>query len=474
MATVHAAPSSAVTSAQEAVIAAIQAKVAQQFSTLLDGEFYPMSMPSGAYYGIQAGPNNYYNKNFLDQVNIQAQQASNGLLEADGAVFTSLYGEVMNAVVFVFSPADSQQLQADLTANQSQVQAVISAWETDTGAAITAAQMQSAFPATKLGYIQGQVESRWKGDARNIPSSLPDFKPAYQSFQVSAQVSNRMTLESAAAINRLSALRANLATPSADDGGLQLDATHWYPPLGPFPTQNSIIGELNSTNRQLTIAIDIDNFSSSSSTFKVEGSVGFTVPIADLAEIGVSANTQYSLSRYADSSTVVNMSLTYPGVTFVSVPLTAGNLTTDNSQGWYAADILQQAIGNTDGHQTGYSLQGGQFPVDRYFGTGKLLSRVKTLVLSREPTITLKFCQGETSNVTSDFHVGASVNLKILDLFQVGSASTDYKVTDVDDKSVAGCVTLTLGPPATVGTTNLADARAYLIGGVPSYPPTNP
>jgi hypothetical protein len=165
--------------------------------------------------------------------------------------------------------------------------------------------------------------------------------------------------------------------------------------------------------------------------------------------------------------------MTYEGVTFVSAPLTAGLISENLATGWWAQDVLSQAIANTDGQQTGFSLQGGQFPVDETFGEGKAFSRIKTWVLSQQPTVKIVIGGGETSNIESDFKEQTSTSIDLFGFIDIGSVNQSYEVQSVDSSSVSGSVVITLGAPdVTSGTTDLADSRAFVIGGVASYPPT--
>lgn len=462
---------SSITPAQQAFIAALNKKLQQQFSSQLDGTFETMSVPNGFYWGIQFGPNNYYNEKALKQINLQAIEGSNGMLTIANANFTTLDNSILGDIVFDFNQADKQALQQDQANNDSQIQAVINSWETDMGAPITAAQMQSAVPPTKIGYIQAQVVKLWNNNVDNIPTSLQSFKAAYQTYEVSAAVSWRLLSQSAAANERLAAARANSKTATAANGGLPIAAGVFYQPFGPFPTQNKINGGLQTLTNTASVDIDLSNFSSTASKFSVDGNVGFSIPILDFMSIDVGGSASYTLDKYASSQTTLKMTITYEGVTIVGTPLTDSNLSTDNTKGWYTNDVLSQAIGNTQQTQTGYSLKGSQYPVDEYFGPGKKFSRIKTWVLSQQPTISMLFCGVETSEVVSDFKENTSVSVRLFGIFNIGSVSQSYEVKKVDSKSIEGCVKVEMGPALVVGSTPAADVTAYVIGGVPSYPP---
>ncbi len=461
-----------ITSARQEFTKALNAKLQAQFSNQLDGRFEAMSVPSGFYWGIQFGPNNYYNENSLNQINLQAIKGRDGILTVGNANFTTLYNDIMSAIVFGFSTADQKALnQADADAS-SQIQHVIVSWERDIGR-ISEEQLKSAFPSTKLGYIQLWVQKHLGGDVNKIPMTMQGFKMAYRTYQVSAPVSNRLTTESAQAMLRLNAARANSLTPSETNGGLQTDATAYYQSFGPFPTQNNINRGLQKLSNNVSVHLGLTNFSSKNCHLSVDGNAGISIPYLDFMKIDLGRGSQYTVDRYASSETTLQISIKYEGVTFVDAPLTDAKLSSDLKTGWYANDILLQAIENTKQAKTGYSLQGSQYPVSEYFGAGKKFSRVKTWVLSQQPTISMRFFRADYSAIVNDFKKHASLGITLFGIFGIGKVKESYEVKKVDNTSEAGCVTVEMGPSKVVGSTGPADtSTTYVVGGVPSYPPS--
>jgi len=153
------------------------------------------------------------------------------------------------------------------------------------------------------------------------------------------------------------------------------------------------------------------------------------------------------------------------------VAATPSRLTADNKTGWYANDILEEVATKTGQDATGYKLQGSEYDVGELFGPGMAFSRLKTFVISQQPTIAMTFTGTEISRVTSDFKVGASIKLKLFGLFTLGEAEGSYSVHNVQSDSKTGTVTVTFAPPQVSGTTPLEKQVAYVLGGVASYPP---
>lgn len=464
--------SSDITEAQQDFIQAIQDEANQQLSSLLDGTFEVINYPNGFFWGIQFGPNNYYNANALQQVDLQASTGSNGVKTLAGTQFSALYSQILNDVAYQFSKADTAAMQTELSNADSQVQAVINSWENDAGP-ITTQDIKAAgcFPATKLGFIDYTVLQKFGGDVKKIPSSMNSFRMAYQTYQVAAQLVFQLQQASASAIQRVQQARDNVMTPTNANGGLQVDAGKYALAYGPFPTQNAINGGLQQSSNALTIQVDLSNFSSKTVDFSVSGSAGISIPILDVLSIDVSASSSYTMHDLAQSSTALSMKLTYPGLTIVGAPTTQGNLSTNGETGWFDNQILTEAVANVGQDRTGYALLGNQFPVDDYFGPDKKFGRVKTFVISQQPTIEMTFSGAEATAFTSDFKENASASVSLFGLFKIGEVDQSYEVQKVDTKSVSGQVTVTFGPPVPIGTTPSADASAYLVGGVLSYPP---
>ena len=141
---------------------------------------------------------------------------------------------------------------------------------------------------------------------------------------------------------------------------MQVDSANYYVGYTPnkLPTANQLIGSLNTAGNSVSVDIAISNFRSSASEMKISGGVGFSIPIAEIISFSLNASASYDVSKYVSSSSALTMNISYPGVTlFPSIP---SIVSIDNSQGWYANDILQEVVANTGKDVTGYKLQGSE------------------------------------------------------------------------------------------------------------------
>lgn len=460
---------------QNKFIETLNAKMESMYSSQLDGKFHTINVPNGFYWGIQFGANNFYNKKSLDQVSAQAILGRNNILTIGGSNFMNLYKHILENTVYNFSQADRRVMQTEQANASAQIQDVINAWESSMGL-ITEEQKQEAIPPSKLGYIQYMVQDKWGNDIDKIPSSLNDFKMAYQAYEVMCQVSFQLQSASAKSMLRLKSCRNNSKNPTAANGGLEIGSNSYYTAFGPFPMQNKINADLQNLGNKANITMSFSDFSSSETHFSIDGKVGGTIPILDILKIKVDASAEYTVDTYTTSSSSLEIEMSYEGVTFISAPLTDGNLSVDNKKGWYDNDILSQAVSNAglapDKQTTGYVLLGNQYPVDEYFGEGKKFSRIKTWVISQQPTIKMKFCSSNSSKIVSDFKQDASVSVTLLGLFEIGSVKESYSIKKVNEDKTSGCVTVEMTPSNPVGSTVSENSTAYVMGGVTSYPPT--
>lgn len=456
-----------ITPAQQAFINAIQQKVSTFLGTKLDGNFQVVNYPAGFNYGITYGANAYWNEATLQDIDTLLSVGDNGQLQLNGGGFSGFYARLLPSVTFSFSSADNNTMNQQDQAAQAQIASVLTEF-TNAGGTFS-----NPLPfGGKIQDVFNQMISEF-GSLSAIPASLNALRNAIAAYQAIAAESYALHNKYYTATAYLNAAIANVTAPTAKNGGMQVDSANYYVGYTPnkLPTANQLIGSLNTAGNSVSVDIAISNFRSSASEMKISGGVGFSIPIAEIISFSLNASASYDVSKYVSSSSALTMNISYPGVTlFPSIP---SIVSIDNSQGWYANDILQEVVANTGKDVTGYKLQGSEYNINDVFGVGKLFSRLKTFVISQQPTIKLTFTGSDVDDIVSDFKVNASAKVDLFGLFTLGSASGSYSVQNVDTKSQAGAVIVTFGPPAPSGTIPLQQQVAYVMGGVPSYPPNN-
>ncbi|GAA1681258.1 hypothetical protein GCM10009830_30500 [Glycomyces endophyticus] len=455
------------TAAQQAFSDELQGKIGEFLGTKLDGKFHTVSYPAGFNYGITYGPNAYYNAATLQDLDSRLQTSDSGQLQLSTDRFSTLYGNVLGATVFGFSKADQQMMDKEDTAAASQIASILTEF--------TNAQFTWTNPLPVGGKLQDvfdQLLTRY-GTFENMPDSLAALYNAIANYKVMAANSIQLHRRYFEATALLKAARANIVQASAANGGEEIGAGQFYVGYTPdkLPSANQLIGQLQTDGNAVSLHLELSNFSSKSTDLSVGGKAGFSVPIMDAVGINFGASASYDLSTYTSSSSTVTIDLDYKGVTIIGSAPTA--LTPDGTVGWYDGQILDEIATKTGQDATGYQLHGSEFNVGDLFGEGKKLSRLKTFVVSRQPEMSMTFKGGNASKVTSDMKVGATASVDLFGLFRVGSASANYSVNKVDTSSSDGSVTVTFGAPEPSGTIPLAQQVAYVMGGVPSYPPNS-
>lgn len=457
----------AVTPGQQAFAQAIQQQTADFLSTQLDGEFSLVSYPAGFNYGITWGANAWWNAATLQDIDTLLSTSSSGGLELNGSRFSTLYGQILQSVTFTFSQADTKRMNAQDNAASAQVSAVITEYK-NAGGTLPPNPPFGGY----LQYVFNDLSQQF-GGLDKIPDSLNALRNAIASYKAAAGDSYALHNRYYAATARIAASKSNTTTPNSANGGMQTDANAWSVGWTPdkLPTANQLIGSLSTTSNAVKISVSMYDFTGHSSQVQVSGGAGFSIPIADILGLSIGGSASYDLSKYASASTNVTMELDYPGITLVGTAPTP--LSTDNRTGWYANDIITEVAAKTGLDVTGYQMQGTEFDPKELFGPGKAFSRLKTFVISQQPTIVLTFTGVDAKRVASDFQVNASAKLDLFGLFTIGQVSGSYQVQDVQENVQQGQVIVTFGPPNVSGTIPLQSQVAYVLGGVASYPPDN-
>ena len=465
------------TPAQKAFIKSINDQVNQLLSTQLPGTFEVVSYPPGFNYGIQYSQPPVTNSITLDAFNSTLTRATNGLLTLGNDVFSTMYFKILSGATYQYSVSDGKVVQDPNI--QSQQIAVTQEAQSGgyvaqfpiTGSVTYFAVITSVLnnfgadgqktitPANLAAAAQNLTNAGFAGLGQAISNAINQLAP----LNAILNVQNQATREFQAA-------QSNSQNPIAANGGIQTGPTTYYVGWSGLPTNNQILGGLQSSSK-VSINTKASNFSSTSTNLTVSGSTGFTVPIFDLIEFGIKGGVSYDMSKYTESSSSLDMTLVYPGVTIVQA--NPAPLAADYKAGWYDQSLLQSIIaGSNAPNISGFKIDSNsQWNVHDTFGEGKKFSRLKTFVISQYPTITMVFEAGNSSAITSDFKENASLNVKLFGLFSIGSVDQSYQVKKVDTTSAAGKIIVTLAPPDIKGTVPLNAQVCYVLGGVADYPP---
>lgn len=462
------------TPSQQAFVSDIQAKVGKLLDSKLPGEFTMVNYPPGFHPAVQ-NPQMMYNSTMLDAFNGNVEIGSNGMPTLGLQQFATLYYNILNNATYQYSTADQKVVNDPNIVNQ---QIAVANSGTSSGFAAAYAVSPVNYHTVMAAVLKNFSPSATDWSTANISAAAANLPNAgYASLgqaigDAVQQLSPLNTILGAqsAANAELSAAKANAQHPSATNGGLQTGTDSYYVGWTPLPTNNQIQSGLQSESK-VTVHIQAENFDSSHATFHMDGGVGFTIPVYEAFSIGLSASSSYDWSKTTSSSSSLDVTMEYPGVTIVQIDPLA--LSADYAKGWYDQSLLQSIIdGSGDKNISGFKIDpSNQYAPDRMFGPGRPFSRFKTLVVSQMPTITMTFSADQAESVMSHFQESASVKAKLFGIFTIGSFDESYSITKVHQDSASGSVTVVLAPPAITGTVPIEKQVCNILGGVADYPP---
>ncbi|MDR1013647.1 MAG: hypothetical protein LBL86_01520 [Coriobacteriales bacterium] len=376
---------------------------------------------------------------------------------------STLYAQVLGSSVFAFSQADQKTMNDEDNKAQAQVSSVLRAFEDIDGA------YSSPLPlGGKLQDVFNQVLTTY-GSIEKIPDSMSRLRNALAAYEEATRNSYNLHSRSTKASVRLGQAIANAESPSKANGGQQTGAASWAVGYTPekLPDANTLIGSLQSSGNAISLSLSASNFSTSTTSLRMDNRTSFTVPLGFFA-LSVSHSSEFDYSTYMHEDSSMQIDMKYPGLTLVAAEPSA--LVANGATGWYAEDILSELAEKSGKDATGYQLHGDEFSVGGLFGKGGRLSRLRTFVISQYPTVSMTMHKVDVSSVSSHFETHNSARLSLLGLITLGEHSDSYQVSSVTSSAASESVTVTFSPPAISGTTSLEQQVAYVLGGVASYP----
>lgn len=466
------------TEGQEIFVKSITDKVSSLMGSQLPGKFQMVNYPPGFRPAVQFGSPPVYNSTMLDAFNATLEVGTNALLTLGNAQFSTVYFNILAGASYQYSTADNKVVNDPNIQNQQ-----IAVVNTATSGGF-ATQFKVATPVTYYLVIKAVLENfsdnKTDWSSSNISAAAKGLGNAgFASLQAAVASSTQQLAPLNAILNaqsvaegELTAAQNNTQNPSSSTGGLDIGDSKYYVGWTPMPTNNQIQGGLQGAG-SVSINVQASNFEASDAHLSIDGSGGFTIPILDCLDIGLSAKSSYDWSKHTSSSSSLNMTLDYEGVSLVQIdPMT---LSADHQTGWYDETLLQSIIkgsGNPD--ISGFKIPtSSQYNIADTFGAGKLFSRMRTFVVSQAPTIKMVFSADQAEAVTSQFKEDSSVTAKLFGVFTVGAFNESYSITKVHKDSASGSVTVTMAPPKITGTVPIQQQVCNILGGVADYPPAH-
>jgi hypothetical protein len=455
---------------QAATATAAAAEIGRQLANLLgaqlDGPFRLIRYPPGFNYNVQYGASAYWNPKTFALIDQLCSLGDDGTAAMTGASFSGLFAQVMGSTGYGLSTADTAAAQTATDNFETLEGAMIESFERNFGR-VSKKQISAsgAKPPTKTGYIMDYVAKNFPG----VPAAIP---PAYADFAVrhSRWLSAGAQLEHSAAVQQTAedsivAAAAHVTAPDASNGGMQTDAATVIPAWRGLPDPNTIVASLSDPARTATLQFVLKSDATNALRLTVGDKDVGALDATDLTLRLGSTTTQADLWTAADR---IDMSVAYTGLTILRAdPL---ELSADRKSGWFSRLILSDIATKTGKDATGFRLTDQGFDVTDLFAPGHRLSRVQTLVISREPTVSLTFHGSGIDALATSITPAQAAEVDLGGWIGFGGAGGQaYAVQNVTRGQ--DTITLTLSPPPPVGTTPPIDQTAHLLGGVVDSPP---
>jgi hypothetical protein len=456
---------------QECFNAYVEDQVQQQCATLLDGPFSALQYPGGFNYMTFNGwQYNHLTLQCMDSLYAVDDDTHFPYIKNDR--FSVLYSNILKNTSYLLSQASQKMVDDFLIQCQGQADTVITEYNNAGLPALVSTKQAEAIAEIYQNCVRlfgGAVTE----DCSIIPESYFIFKIALQTLNNFGGPATKLVLHAANKNAALASANNNIISPSNLNGGIPIDSAEsaYYAGFSRILFSNALIGSLNSVGNAITISITGESRDSQTVNVHVGTESTFVIPILGIIDIEVDHKSSYDMNSLKTQTTKFSAEITYSGLT--PVPVVPTTQSADGNFGWFSeTDVLSEIRKKTnDNTVDGYKLMGSEFSVDDLFGNE--LAFLKTILISKTPTVKIKFSNINTNYAKTCFSTGNSVHIKLFGFIDLGNVDHSYTSTNVSYDESEQSVTLTFSAPEPSGTLPADLQTAYVMGGVPYYPGTN-
>lgn len=435
----------------------IKSQVETALGAKLDGEFTAANYTAGFNYLVREKK---YNANTLKAFDTRVEVKDETPYLQTG--YTSLYKQVIEKICYNISTEDHQKIRQEQNSQHALVASIIDSYE------------QSDLDDEKMkdpdvGKIMKKIEEYTgttydKVDFERYPY-LANLCALISEYTAKSTYFNKLQMASNTARARLNAITENMKAPAGGNGGLETDkgfVCGW---------DNIMESEqlLDSLKREDSISFTVtaNNFHEKSSHLNFKNKVNVDVPVNWFFSMGANHSDEYDLTQYTKNGAELSVTLTYSGITIV--PVNPTPLSLDNKSGWYARDILEEVAAKSGKDVTGYQLADSEFNPETLFGKEGKLRRMRTLVISQQPSVKLHFSKFNCSELKKKFSEHTDVQFSICGGIVSGNHENGYSVSQCDYNEDKQALDVTFTPPKLGASGTGAFQTAYVLGGVADY-----
>ncbi|OCX52146.1 hypothetical protein BEL04_11680 [Mucilaginibacter sp. PPCGB 2223] len=215
------------------------------------------------------------------------------------------------------------------------------------------------------------------------------------------------------------------------------------------------------TGSSFTVRLTVTDIDNSTCNVSVNGGAGVSVGVGFFG-INASTSASYDLSTITENITQLDVTMTFNGVTNISMVPSAYNIST--SAGWWLPSILSQAVNYNS------AVSGPYMPPSAYnFNQDGNFGVLNNLFISQLPAMELTFTTINADEINQIFTTTTSWGVDFLGIDFGGGSSTSTYTSHVSDYS-SNSITITMAPPSFPSSLPSNDQTAFVIGASLTWP----
>lgn len=433
----------------------IKTNVENALGAKLDGDFIAANYPAGFNYAIKQ---QFYNEDSLATLN-SLVTVTDAVPTLSGS-YASLYKNVMGNLEYGFSSDDQKLMNQEETKQAALVGKIIDVYK-ESGLD----DSPEDYPG--ILYIMQRIKEVTGTDYLRVDiKTYPNLASLCRNLSEYSRIGvNTTKMENAwsQADDKMNAIIKNITSPSEDNGGLKTSGTAFNIGWDKLPETEQLLNSLKQGNT-ISFSISVDSFSANASSIHFENKVTASVPFNWFFNLKVTNESSYDLSKFAQHDSQLSVSVTYSGLTtLAAIPKP---LSDDNGKGWFADYILYEAAVKSGKDSTGYQLHGSEFDPKNLFGNNGKLKRLKTFVLSQQPTITLHFSKFDCTEMQEIFNQKTDIDFSLFGGIISGSHKNSYSFTNYNYNAEKQTLDVSITPTPIGDSGSIGKQTAFVLGGV--------
>ncbi len=435
----------------------LSTEVEDALGSQLDGKFTAANYTAGFNYVVKQKNYNADSLKALDtKIDVKYEVPS---LQTG---YTSLYNQVIGKIHFNISKEDRERINAEAVEQATLVDEIIKEY---IASDIDETPMDEPTVPKIMKRIKEYTGCNFdKVSVREYPY-LSTLCNKLSEYTRKAVFTAKIQRAAEKAEDRLEAIISHIEKPDDKNGGLKTDGGYvcgW----DNIKESSQLLDSLKGGNA-ISLSFMANDFYGKESHLNFNNKAKAKVPVNWIFHLGANHSDEYDLSKFTQSGSEFSATVTYDGITVV--PANPTKLSANNEKGWYASDILEETAAKSGKDVTGYQLIDSEFDPKTLFGENGKLRRMKTIIISQQPSLKLHFSKFNCAGFEKMFKENTEVEFSLFGDLISGNHENGYSVTERKYDATAQSLDVTLTPKKLGSSGTAAGQTAYVLGGVAEY-----